>query len=378
MTTVATEVKEASILQKKLDKRLADVQGRNAKVIDFIEKEGNMLRDFIAPIGNSDKGVGDSRLMKFDSNGSVQMVLKNEKHPLHRHAVRQTAEKLGIPTKYARELAYGQEQWQRDLVAHIMNEHSINTDRNSVLVRMVGDEVRGVLSDKYRRLDTPMIYEAFFKEAAATGAQVIDANADDTRSWVEVLQPNIFPVETEHNGTTVMAFGARISNSDFGDGSLMLSAYNMQVICLNGMVGTNTIKQIHLGRQIPNDIVLSRETYLLDSQAQASLVKDATKQLISRESIMEQGRLVQKAGSILIEDIMTELPRLRDLGMLKGETEVVAQKITDNNPDEGIQGRNTVWKLSQAINATANTLEDARRKRDLEEIAGAFLLKKTA
>ena len=235
-----------------------------------------------------------------------------------------------------------------------------------------------MLSDSYRRLDTPTIYGAFFEEAAKVGSKVVGAYADDTRSWVEIVRPEVVPIETEHNGTTVMVFGARISNSDFGDGSLMLSAYNMQVVCLNGMVSTNVMRQVHSGRKIPEGIELSRETYKLDSLTQASLVKDSVGQLLSIDSIKRHGKMVQTASGILIEDIVSEVPRLRDLGMHKGETETVIKKLMDGNPEEGITGRNTVWKLSQAINATANTIDDKRRKRDLEEIAGTFLLNKTA
>ena len=135
--TATRVVQEATILQKRLDKQLKGLEGRNNKVIDHIEREGNLLQDFIAPLGNSDKGGKDNRVMKFHSNGSVQLLLQNKKHPLHRHAVTQTAEKLGIPTKYARELAYGEEKWKRDLVADILNTHSFNTDRSKVLLRMV-------------------------------------------------------------------------------------------------------------------------------------------------------------------------------------------------------------------------------------------------
>lgn len=383
MTKVAIAVKEAKILQDRLDKKLKSRESLNKATIKSIEKEGKFLTDFIAPLGNSDFGVGDKRAVSFISKEDrVQAKLKKSTGRastlnIHPHAVRQTAERFGIPTRYAKELAYSNNEWERNLVTHMLNEHSLNTHRKKALIRTVGGEIRGVLSDKYRRLDTPMIYGSFFEAVNAVGGKVVDVNVDDTRSWVEVLRPTVIPIETENNGTTVMAFGARISNSDFGDGSLTLSAYNMQVICLNGMVGKNTMKQIHLGRQIPDDITLSEQTYLLDSQTQASLVKDAVSQLLSKDSIMEHGRLVQKASGILIEDVVTEIPRLKDLGVLKKETETIMQKMSDNNPDEGITGRNTVWKLSQAINATANTLEDSRRRRDLEEIAGAFVLNKT-
>lgn len=381
MSDVAVAMQKAHILQDKLDQRIADYQAKNQDVLNRIEAEGNMLADLLVPLGVTDPGHGDNRAVRFMANGSVKAILQHtsteDLYTMHRHAVKQTAEKFGVATRYAQDLAYGEEQWQRDLIAHILNEHSVNTKRSRVLMRTVNGQIRGVLSDKYRRLDTPMIYTAFLKGMAEVGGKVVDAYMDDTRSWIEAVEPTAIPIETEHNGTVVMAFGARISNSDYGDGSLILSAYNMQVLCLNGMVGQNTIKQIHLGRQIPDDIKLSARTYRLDSEAQASLVSDAMKNLLDRDAIINQGQRIQKAASMLIEDVTTELPRLRDLGVHKKEGELIMNKLMDSNPDDGLQGRNTVWKMSQAINATANVVDDQRRKRELEEIAGAFMLNKT-
>lgn len=43
-----------------------------------------------------------------------------------------------------------------------------------------------------------------------------------------------------------------------------------------------------------------------------------------------------------------------------------------NDPDDGVQGGATLWKLTQAITAHARELEP-RRSRELHEISGALL-----
>ena len=52
---------------------------------------------------------------------------------------------------------------QKQLCAIILNEHSGWTGRTRVLIRAVGTEIRGVLSDSYRRLNSVDILTAFIR-----------------------------------------------------------------------------------------------------------------------------------------------------------------------------------------------------------------------
>ena len=95
---------------------------------------------------------------------------------------------MGIPAKYLRELSAG-DVWQKQLCATILNEHSGWTERTRVLIRAVGMEVRGVLSDSYRRLNSVDILTAFIREAGGQGAVVSDAYMNDTKVWCETILP---------------------------------------------------------------------------------------------------------------------------------------------------------------------------------------------
>lgn len=68
-----------------------------------------------------------------------------------------------------------------------------------------------------------------------------------------------------------------------------------------------------------------------------------------------------------------ELKRLVKAGsLLKSEGESVEKILMRNDPDDGVQGGATLWKLTQAITAHARELEP-RRSRELHEISGALL-----
>jgi len=372
-TTTARRKPQARVssdpLQEKLDAKINGASKATVAVLNQIEKEGNLLKDFIAPLGNNG---GKGPAVVFGGDSGLTIAFKGKDHRLHRHAVAQAAEKLGIPTAYARNLAYG-DDWGHKLVAHMMNEHSLYTDRRNVLVRMVGDEVRGVLSDKYRRLDTGVIYGQFLTASREVGARVIDAFADDTRSWVDVMLPQVIPVPTENNGTRSLAFGARISNSDFGDGRLSLSAYSIELVCMNGMTRQSVISQVHLGRQIPENIQVSNRTYMADTKAQASLVRDAVGQLLNVKTIKEHAGDIQRASGIILEDPIREITGLQNRGVTKVERENILSAFASGDSEKGLEGRPTMLKLANAVNWIAND-SDQRRKRELQDLAGELML----
>lgn len=372
-TAKAVDNREVEILQKKLETAITNSRGRVNGIIERIEKEGSMLSDFVAPMGNADKAfLTDKRALAFHSNGVVSLMLlaQEEKLTLHPHAITQAGEKLGIPTAYIRNLAHGKGQWQRDLAAEILNRHSLNTDRQRVLVRTVGNQVRGILSDSYRRLSTPEIYRAFFEEIKAQGGIIIDAYADDTRSGIDVVIPQVFTIPTENNGNITVVFGCRIANSDFGDGALTLSSYVIQVVCFNGMTRENLLRQVHLGKRLPDDLSISENTYRLDTQTQASAVRDITRTALGKDRFQKEVNAIQQATGTVI-DIDNEIKRLPVIGFTKGEAEGIKKVLINSNPADGVAGAPTMWKLTQAITAFAQdeaVLE--RRKREMQEMAG--------
>ena len=358
------------VLEARLDAEIARGQERSKHALARIEREGTLLEDFIAPLGGSST-------VTFDANGSTAMIVREQERErrfdVHPHAAYQAGEKLGIPGTFVRNLAAGVD-WQKQLAARLLNDHVQNATRQRVLVRTVGDEVRGVLSDQYRRLSSPLLTASFIKSVTTLGGSVIDAHADDTRFWIEVLRREIIPVETPKNGTVHLAFGARFSHSDFGDGALDIRFFFKQAICLNGAVTESSMRQIHLGSRLPQDMQLSEQTYRLDTETQASAIQDITRKLFNREELINRGKQIQGASENEV-DLTAEIKRLPRIGLMQGEAKAVEQVLLKNDPDDGVQGAPTLWKLSQAVAAVARDA-DGRRRREIEEIAGALMLRK--
>ncbi len=358
------------VVINKVRRMIEDRQGDVMETINRLLSEGRIAQDFIAPIGVSQRSK-ERPVISFKAEGRVQMAMPEGNFNLHGNAISQISEKMGIPAKYLRELSAG-DVWQKQLCATILNEHSGWTERTRVLIRAVGMEVRGVLSDSYRRLNSVDILTAFIREAGGQGAVVSDAYMNDTKVWCETILPTPIEIPTRKNGTVIIFAGARFSTSDYGNGSVDMRSFLLNGACLNGMVRESVMRQIHLGGRLPESLSLSQKTYELDTQTTVSAVSDLTKGLYSKDTIMQKAIEIQGASEIDV-DFDRELKNLVQKGaLLKNEGREVEKLLMNNNPDDGVTGRATLWKLTQGITAFARE-QQPERCRELHEISGQLM-----
>ena len=370
----------AQRIQQKLSKGMNNVQSATTRLME----EGKMQRDFLFEVGVKKKGaepminfIPDERSNRLGA--TFNMPKGREQFTFNDWATRQVAEKLSIPTAYLIALLTSGEDWKKTLGYEILNSHNGYQERNKVLVRAIGKEVRGVLSDSYRILDSEMIFATHIEEVFAQNAELSDGYMDDTRLMMESLLPTPIRIATPLNGDVFVAFGMRITTSDVGAGLLAARSFIMQGVCLNGLVTESVVKEKHLGSRM-NDSqgILSRETYRLDSEATASAIRDITKHLYST-SVIKDKMLQIEASATDTVDPVNVLSGLRGMGkLLKGEEEAIGQLLMRNEASRGIQGESTLWKLTQGITAYANeeSISDSRRM-DLQEIAGELFKKST-
>lgn len=354
-------------VQHMIDGKAVGVKATMERLIN----EGKMAQDYIAPIGVNLRSKQHTPVITFSGDTALMMNMPDGQFTMHDNAIGQMADRMGIPQKYLRSLAQG-EPWAVALAAYLLNQHSDWTQRSRVLVRTVGTQVRGVLSDSYRRLNSVDILTAFVQEAAGQGAVISDAYMNDTKVWAETILPTPITVPTRNNGDVVIFAGARFSTSDYGDGAVDMRAFLLNGACLNGMVRESVMKQVHLGSKLPDNLALSQQTYELDTKTTVSAVKDLTKGLFSKDNIMQKAVEIQEASEVEV-DFNKELRRLTaNGGLLKKEGEAVEKILMRNNPDDGVQGGATLWKLTQAITAHARELSP-ERSRELHELSGQLM-----
>lgn len=354
-------------VQRMIDGKAVGVQATMERLIN----EGKIAQDYIAPLGVNLKAQDHEPVITFTGENHLLMNMPDGQFTMHDNAIGQMADRMGIPQRYLRQLASG-DPWAIALAAYVLNQHSDWTQRSRVLVRTVGSQVRGILSDSYRRLNSVEILTAFVQEAAGQGAVISDAYMNDTKVWAETILPTPITVPTKNNGDVIIFAGARFSTSDYGDGAVDMRAFLLNGACLNGMVRESVMKQVHLGSKLPDNLALSQQTYELDTKTTVSAVKDLTKGLFSKDNLIAKAVEIQEASEVEV-DFNKELKRLTSNGgLLKQEGKEVEKILMRNDPDDGVQGGATLWKLTQAITAHARELTP-ERSRELHELSGQLL-----
>lgn len=355
------QITEVEVLQERVIKRAKTNMPTIAKVMQQIETEDKFLTDALVKTNALRFGTVNKQLLV--GYGDQEAGLNN-------HATKQMANRFGIPTPYIKSLM--ESEWGRNLAVKVLNEHAKKSDPQRVLVRNVNDEVRGVLSDSYKRINSMMVFMAFLEAANTKGAILFNGAIDETKSFIEVVQPEVVEIETPANGTLHIVFGAELRNSDFGDGRLNLRTFYLNVACLNGQIGTKFLNEVHRGGRLPENLVLSQETYTKESEAQASLTTDAMSHLFDPDNMRGEVERIQRASNTPMDfdEGVKMLKRTKHYS--ENELAVLAQKLMAKNPEDGIQGDNTKWAFVQGMTSLANTYTTTRRN-ELIEYASELL-----
>jgi hypothetical protein len=286
---------------------------------------------------------------------------------LHRHSVQQMAQTSDLPLKFIDSLQQTTEPWAHELLAH--NLKTVFTNRftkSRYLLRSVSGEVRGFLSNRYRRLDSRPIIEAFATAVQQKGALPYDGYVTDTKVALQAIMPEVYePIPGE-----MVAYGLSLENSDFGNGALSVRAYLLRIWCSNLAITQEEMRQVHLGRRLDESVHYSQRTYELDAETTVSALKDVIGAQLNAEALRRRMESVRQANEQPV-DAGTARDRLRKT-LLKSESDAVIDAY--NSPDtHNLPAGNTVWRLSNAISWVAGNTGDPERKLELMKFAGEVL-----
>ncbi len=288
---------------------------------------------------------------------------------LHDHALTQIAQRLDMPIATVRELQERAQPWSQELLAHSLTEHARNVwaPSDRFLARAVGGQLRGFLSDKFRRIDCRPILDVLIGETQKVGAMITDAVVSDVRASVRFLLPRVLEIAPSE----FVALGMEWTNSDYGKGKNALSAFLMRVWCLNGAILSQELAQIHLGGRLSDSIEYSRATIEADSRAATLAARDTARALLAPGRQEATIAVLQKAANEPIDAKAS----IADMRKRLGKT--IADKVAEayNMADvEALPLGNTAWRMSNAISWVAKaegTSADTRV--DLEREAGTLL-----
>ncbi len=337
----------------KLNRLIEDGRQNAGQVIEHVMN--HQPQDFIVK----------ANALQFTGNGGLKVALNNAEFGVHRFALGQIAENANLPVKFLDSLTAS--DWGRALVAHNFNEIFKHRSGKRHLVRTVnGGEVRGFLSDSYRRLDSRPLVEAFVSGVQKLGALPYKGDVMDTKINIAAIVPEVYEVAGE-----VLAFVISFENSDFGNGAVSLRVGLVRIWCDNLHIFEESLRQIHLGKRLADDIVYSRQTYELDTKTTVSALNDMIAAQINREGIQKRMELVTAASQKAVDPAQAQKMLKEMLGTAKAQEVIDAYKSADI---EMLPAGNDVWRLSNAISWVAGKETDGEKRLDLMKLAGKVLL----
>lgn len=292
---------------------------------------------------------------------------------LHKHALGQAADRAGIPNTYVNRLL--EKPYGAELITENLNTVFAKEPSQKFLLRSAEDEIRGVLSDSYRRMDSRPILEAFAGAVQNLGAIPIEGIGGDLRFSIKALIPQVHVVGKNGN-EEVFAFGASLSNSDVGCGALSLQFFLWRIWCSNTATREDSLRRVHLGKRLDENIEYSQETYLSDTKTMALAVRDNVQNVLAAPKIEEALASLEKALETAVEPkkFWERGGELEKLKLSKAEIEAAREQF--NNGDVETLPRGTsVARMSQTIAWLAQTVPSAERRMELERVAGVVMEK---
>jgi len=334
-------------------------------VLDGVQNAGTVIERVFENVPTDMIVKGEAlRFEVTDKSTLVRVGSDSAAHPLHSHAFAQLTERAGVPLPYARSLQ-APEAWRQALLQHMLREHYDNQG-GRYLMRSAGGQIRGFLSDKYRRLDSRPLLDAFVGGCKSIGAVPFEGVANEVRTSVRAIIPQIFePIPGE-----AMVFGLAWNNSDYGAGVYGISAFALRLVCLNGMVGESQLKQVHLGGKLPDNIQFSERTYAADTKTMVSATADIVRSTLGTVAIERRSMAIRQA----YEGETSFAKAFGKIGAALSKAEQTAAKEAfEGSEIIMLPPGKTLWRASNALSWIANKTDDAERKLELQQAAGKIL-----
>jgi len=339
------------------------VRGRALRFDGQADRDDGLPAGILAAIPEVAKPKADTDVSPLIQETLERTEAERRKLGVHRHALSQICQRVNLPWRFALGLQeVERESWGLPLLAHNLNELYARQG-NRFLIRSYDDQVRGFLSDRYRRLDSRPLVEAFAGACQKVGAVPIQGYATDTKVALKAMLPVIFePAPNE-----VIALYIYWGNSDYGNGAHELKVGILRLWCTNYAIMDDVLRQVHLGKRLSDDLTWSQRTYDYDTKTMASAIEDVVSQTLSEERTTQLCDVIKAAHEEKIDPKRALAKFKKDL--TKGELADVAEAF--NSPDvENLPPGNSMWRLSNAISWVAGKTEDTERKLDLMKVAG--------
>ena len=320
--------------------------------------------------------IVDTKNIQAIANGSVNLHLTelNETFAMNDTCLNQMATKVGISKKYLDKMRDGHNYLLQDNFNYWMQ----NTPKQQMIRTYVNEDgsngiARAFLSSKFKRFDNYELMSVVLPILKSKGYVVVSCAITETKFYVKAVLPSL---QREVTKGDIVQSGVIISNSEVGQGSVLVSPFIYRLVCLNGMVVNDSrLNSRHLtSSQATLDGVyeiLSDESKELDNRALLSKVHDVVLSTSDEVRFNQNVAKMTDATEIKIKSpkkVIEVLENRFDLSKVEGEN--ILENLVNRNDTQKFAN---LWSVVNSITALGNTLEDYDRGTKMQEIGGRLL-----
>lgn len=334
------------------------------QLAERLESDRKMMADYIAP----------SRALVMQPDAKLSIGDSGPVQPLRDSGHKQLATLLDIDARYYDRVRTSDPTLLAANVNHWLGKRDPKERR---MVRTIGETVRALLSDSYRRIDNHEVAEVSLNMLAEIqGLRVTSSAVTDSRLYIKAVASSL---EREVKGSRrvgdVVQAGVIISNSEIGDGSVSIKPFAEFLVCTNGMVRAKEgLRMAHIGRKADASLegLLSDGTKRLEDQVVLRKVRDVIAHAFNPEAFDKFMASLTDATQQAIPgaaaaDVVEALgPTSSGLGLNQAERKSVLGHLIEG-------GDLSRYGLVNAVTRTAQDAESYDRATELET-AGFQLL----
>ena len=311
--------------------------------------------------------VGHTSKMRMTPAGDLTLDQGSSALSLHLTGIahRQVADRMSIPYKYYDRMRAD----APDLLATNVNRWFDQTPANR-MVRTHGDTARAFLSDSYRPLDNVEVASAILPKLIESGLEVVSSQITDRRLYIQARNPRM---EGEVKKGDVIQSGLVISNSEVGHGSLAISELDFRLICLNGMVGQDVVRQVHAGGGRKGNVTFAAEVFKTETRQAADRAfwmeaRDAVDDILSRGRFDRRLDIMKRAAGVEITKPQKAIDKVVEI--IPALTQVDGESILDHLARGGDMSQ---WGIANAVTAMAHDESDYDRSVEFERLGNTVV-----
>ena len=298
-------------------------------------------------------------------------IFDYNKHKLTDHAHRQVASKTDIPWRYYEKMRNSK---HFDLLSENINTWLPSKDLR--LVRVLDNEVRALLSDRYRCIDNHDVYFETLNELnkikneRSVNLDINKLTLTEQHMYIKATSPDLTgEIFRSNDDVELVHGGIIISNSEVGAGTFKVEPFMNVLVCQNGLIREQALKRRHIGKK--HDIGYinwSKNTVQLEDEILWSKLRDMIQQTFNQT-------VFQKWIDEINDVAQVEIPKptlavdniVKHFNMPDSRREALLNQFVKETPNQ--------WGISMAVTRCAQEEKNYEAQIEMEKI-GAKLLNK--